>query len=230
MSIKFYAFKRRQQQKNSGRPVVDPPVYRWSHLRVWALRLALLWGIRPFTIFLHSLYSSILLKAAKLAGITPDVPQWSLSFYLAVILGFRILFSQPAGNSSPVGGRDGWPLQCSGLAQLVLPGRDLALVAASCAPIVEVSTVQALGVSPFFFCMPFALSRYSLGDQPGPSQASLQPQPCLLLLKPVQLILTHSLTHSSSGPTAVYTWILWINHSYDTPVNHWKGLSTAKVE
>lgn len=170
---------------------MDSPVYRWSHLRVWALRLALLWGIGPFTIFLPSLYSSIVLKAAKLAGITPDVPTMKPVFPSAVILGFRIVFSQLAGNSSPVSGWDGWPLQCSGLAQLVLPGRDLALVAASCAPIVGVSTVQALGVSPFFLCMSFALSGYSLGDQPGPNQASLQPQPCLLLLKPVQLILTH---------------------------------------
>lgn len=92
--------------------------------------------------------------------------------------------------------------QCSALAQLVLPGRDLALLATSCGPIVGISTVQALGVSPLFVSMPFAFSRYYLDDQPAPCQASLQPQPCLLLLKPVQLILTHSLTHSSSGPTA----------------------------
>lgn len=145
-------------------------MYRWSHLRVCTLRLSLLWGIGPFRTFLPSLYSSTLLKASKLVGLTLGVPQ-SLSFPLTVIQVFLILFSQPAGNSSAIGDWDGWPLQCSGLAQLVLPGRDLALVAASCAPTVGMSVVQALGVSPLFLCMPW----WPAWSWPGITAASALP-------------------------------------------------------
>lgn len=179
---------------------MNPPVYRWNHLRVCTLRLSLLWGIGPFTIFFPNLYSSDSSKGSKTWG--PHSGCSRIETRLSISLsywGFWSCFLNQLGIAAPlVAGM----AQCRGLAHLVLPGRDLALLATSCGPIVGISTVQALGVSPLFVSMPFAFSRYCLDDQPGPCQASLQPQPCLLLLKPVQLILTHSPTHSSSGPTA----------------------------
>lgn len=155
--------------------------------------LALLWGIGLFTIFFPNLYSSDSSKGSKTRG--PHSGCSSIENRFSISLSYwgfwSCLLNQLGIAALLVAGMG----QCSSLAQLFLPGRDLALLATSCVPIVRISTVQALGVSPLFVCLPFAFSRYSLDDQPGPCQALLQPQPCLLLLK-------HSLTHPSSGPTA----------------------------